>query len=53
MIGLGIESTAHTFSCAVIKKTGKKGTILADVKKIYRPADGEGIHPREGLTSSH
>ena len=47
MIGLGIESTAHTFSCAVIKKTGKKGTILADVKKIYRPADGEGIHPRE------
>ena len=47
MIGLGIESTAHTFSCAVIKKTGKRGIILADVKKIYRPADGEGIHPRE------
>ena len=47
MIGLGIESTAHTFSCAVIKKTGKKGKILSDVKKIYRPVEGEGIHPRE------
>ena len=23
MLGLGIESTAHTFSCAVIKKNGK------------------------------
>lgn len=47
MIGLGIESTAHTFSCAIIEKKGKKGTILSDVRKIYRPADGEGIHPRE------
>ena len=47
MIGLGIESTAHTFSCAVIKKNGKKGKILSDVRKIYRPPGGEGIHPRE------
>ena len=47
MLGLGIESTAHTFSCAVIEKNGKKGKILSDVKKIYRPKDGEGIHPRE------
>ena len=47
MIGLGIESTAHTFSCAVIKKTGKTGKILSDVRKIYRPPGGEGIHPRE------
>ncbi len=47
MIGLGIESTAHTFSCAVIEKTGKKGKILSDVRKIYRPPNGEGIHPRE------
>ena len=47
MLGLGIESTAHTFSCAVIKKKGKKGKILSDVRKIYRPPDGEGIHPRE------
>jgi len=47
MFGLGIESTAHTFSCAVIEKKGKKGKVLADIRKIYRPADGQGIHPRE------
>ncbi len=47
MLGLGIESTAHTFSCAIIEKKRKKGKILSDVRKIYRPADGEGIHPRE------
>jgi N6-L-threonylcarbamoyladenine synthase len=47
LIGLGIESTAHTFSCAVIKKNGTKGKILSDVRKIYRPPGGEGIHPRE------
>ena len=47
MLGLGIESTAHTFSCAIIEKKGKKGKILSDIKKIYRPESGEGIHPRE------
>jgi len=47
MLGLGIESTAHTFSCAIIEKKGKKGKILSDVRKIYRPEAGEGIHPRE------
>ena len=47
MLGLGIESTAHTFSCAIIEKNGKKGKILSDVRKIYRPEEGEGIHPRE------
>ena len=47
MLGLGIESTAHTFSCAILEKKGKKGKILSDVRKIYRPANGEGIHPRE------
>ncbi len=47
MIGLGIESTAHTFSCAIIEKKGKKGKILSDVRKIYQPPKGEGIHPRE------
>ena len=46
-LGLGIESTAHTFSCAIIKKKGNHGKILSDIRKIYRPADGEGIHPRE------
>ena len=47
MLGLGIESTAHTFSCAIIEKKEKKGKILSDVRKIYRPTNGEGIHPRE------
>ena len=47
MLGLSIESTAHTFSCAILEKKGKKGKILSDVRKIYRPPDGEGIHPRE------
>ena len=47
MLCLGVESTAHTFSCAVLEKKGKKGRILSDVRKIYRPPEGEGIHPRE------
>ncbi|MCH9658510.1 tRNA (adenosine(37)-N6)-threonylcarbamoyltransferase complex transferase subunit TsaD [archaeon] len=47
MLGLGIESTAHTFSCAIIERDGNRGKILSDVRKIYRPEDGEGIHPRE------
>jgi len=47
MLCLGVESTAHTFSCAVLEKKGKKGKILSDVRKIYRPPEGEGIHPRE------
>ncbi|MGQ0795070.1 MAG: KEOPS complex N(6)-L-threonylcarbamoyladenine synthase Kae1 [Nitrosopumilaceae archaeon] len=47
MLALGIESTAHTFSCAILEKTGKSGKILSDVRKIYRPPEGEGIHPRE------
>jgi N6-L-threonylcarbamoyladenine synthase len=44
MLCLGIESTAHTFACAVV---GKNGKIHSDVRKIYRPPEGEGIHPRE------
>ena len=47
MLGLGVESTAHTFSCAIIEKRKKQGKILADVRSIFRPADGQGIHPRE------
>ena len=47
MLCLGIESTAHTFSCAVIEKKQNKGKILSDVRKIYRPSEGQGIHPRE------
>ena len=47
MLCLGIESTAHTFSCAIVKKHANRGKILSDVRKIYRPPDGQGIHPRE------
>ena len=47
MFGLGIESTAHTFSCAIIEKNKNKGKILSDIRKVYRPKDGQGIHPRE------
>ncbi|NDB32531.1 MAG: tRNA (adenosine(37)-N6)-threonylcarbamoyltransferase complex transferase subunit TsaD [Nitrososphaeria archaeon] len=47
MLCLGIESTAHTFSCAIVEKQGNKGKIRSDVRKIYRPPDGQGIHPRE------
>ena len=34
---LGVESTAHTFSCAVLERKGKHGEILSDVRKIYGP----------------
>ena len=49
VIGLGIESTAHTFSCAILKRNEHDGTgeILSDVRRVYRPASGQGIHPRE------
>ncbi len=47
MLSLGIESTAHTFSCAIIEKKGKQVEILSDIRKIYRPPEGQGIHPRE------
>jgi N6-L-threonylcarbamoyladenine synthase len=47
MICLGIESTAHTFSCAIVQKNKRGGKILSDVRKIYRPPEGQGIHPRE------
>jgi N6-L-threonylcarbamoyladenine synthase len=52
LLCLGIESTAHTFSCAVLEKKSngrkdQKAKILSDVKKIYKPPDGQGIHPRE------
>lgn len=47
MLCLGIESTAHTFSCAILEKTRHKTTIKSDVREIYRPPKGEGIHPRE------
>jgi len=41
---LGIESTAHTFSASVV--TEKDG-LLSDVKDVYLPKEGSGIHPTE------
>src|SRR3989344_9073346 len=43
MISLGIESTAHTFGIGILDE--KK--ILSDVKDIYKPPLGSGIHPTE------
>lgn len=40
----GCESTAHTFSCSILKPDGR---ILSDVRSIYTPPPGSGIHPRE------
>jgi N6-L-threonylcarbamoyladenine synthase len=41
---LGIESTAHTFGIAIASESGQ---ILADVKSVYKPPTGSGIHPRD------
>ena len=41
---LGIESTAHTFGASIVSSDG---TVLCDVKEIYAPEVGKGIHPRE------
>lgn len=47
MLCLGIESTAHTFSCSVVEHVNGKGRILSDVRSVYKPPEGSGIHPRE------
>ncbi|MFQ5970502.1 MAG: KEOPS complex N(6)-L-threonylcarbamoyladenine synthase Kae1 [Nitrososphaerales archaeon] len=47
MLCLGIESTAHTFSCSVLELVNSKGKILSDVRSVYNPVEGSGIHPRE------
>lgn len=44
MLCLGIESTAHTFACAVMDEKPK---ILSDVRAVYAAPEGKGIHPRE------
>ena len=43
LIALGIESTAHTFGCGIVREDGR---ILANEKAVYVPVKG-GIHPRE------
>lgn len=44
ILGLGIESTAHTFGASVASST--RG-VLTDFKRVYIPPPGKGIHPRE------
>ncbi|MGC8961444.1 MAG: KEOPS complex N(6)-L-threonylcarbamoyladenine synthase Kae1 [Candidatus Bathyarchaeia archaeon] len=44
MVCLGVESTAHTFGVALADETG---AILSDVRSVYVPPLGRGIHPRE------
>jgi len=44
LLCLGIESTAHTFAASVADESG---TILSDVRHIYKSPAGRGIHPRE------
>lgn len=44
MLCLGVESTAHTFGCAVVDEKGK---ILSDARAVYGAPEGKGIHPRE------
>ncbi|MEM3084362.1 MAG: KEOPS complex N(6)-L-threonylcarbamoyladenine synthase Kae1 [Nitrososphaerales archaeon] len=47
MLCLGIESTAHTFSCSIVERSKDKGTILSDIRSVYKAPEGSGIHPRE------
>jgi len=44
LLCLGIESTAHTFGAAI---ASSDGTICSDVRDMYVPAIGRGIHPTE------
>lgn len=45
---IGIESTAHTFSAAVVSSSGR---ILSNVASVYKPVEGGGIHPFEASRS--
>ncbi len=55
MLCLGIESTAHTFSCSVIgsekndvkNKNKHDDMVLSEVRHIYKASAGWGIHPRD------
>ncbi|NOJ28836.1 MAG: O-sialoglycoprotein endopeptidase [Nitrososphaeraceae archaeon] len=43
---LGIESTAHTFSCSIVSNE-ENNKILSEARSIYKPPEGSGIHPRD------
>jgi N6-L-threonylcarbamoyladenine synthase len=49
MLCLGIESTAHTFACSVIRYSDSKKypNFLSDVRDTFKAPEGSGIHPRE------
>src|SRR4029079_6789962 len=53
MYSLGIESTAHTIGCSVIKvntknlESDERCKILSDGREVYTAPTGSGIHPRE------
>ena len=40
MLCLGVESTAHTFSCSVVELANAKGKILSDARSVYKPPEG-------------
>ncbi|ODS40591.1 UGMP family protein [Candidatus Altiarchaeales archaeon WOR_SM1_SCG] len=46
MISLGIEGTAHTIGAGIADDCGN---ILADTRKTYKPAHGQGIVPRDAV----
>src|SRR5919107_3604722 len=52
MLCLGIESTAHTFSCSVVNSENCVGTksddiVLSESRDVYKAPAGRGIHPRD------
>jgi N6-L-threonylcarbamoyladenine synthase len=49
MLCLGIESTAHTFACSVIRYSDSKKypNIHSDIRDTFKAPEGAGIHPRE------
>lgn len=53
MLCLGIESTAHTFGCSVVKYdsidpcVSDNEFVLSEIRDIYKASAGWGIHPRD------
>ncbi|MEF8880091.1 MAG: bifunctional N(6)-L-threonylcarbamoyladenine synthase/serine/threonine protein kinase [Candidatus Thermoplasmatota archaeon] len=46
MISVGIEGTAHTIGCGVVKNHDGRCKVLSNEFKVFKPEEG-GIHPRE------
>jgi len=47
VICLGVESTAHTFGVSIVSTRRGEPKILSDIREVYVPEPGKGIHPRE------